>query len=349
MHIRSLTAASAIVLALGAPALANAAISEFRAGGVTFKESSTIGIVREDLYLSADEIRVNYIYNSNAGEAQTVTIGFPMPAVPLDGGPDYMGGNVEELPDMQNYMQFSAVANGVPVEVTLHEFAYLGDFNVTEELKGLGVPLYLPAEQQGAFVTGIDDKTRQYLVDHGFFGAEPDPEQMEYWTPAWSYQTVYEWEQTFNPGANELSIKYVPLNGYPGDIGFAYEGGDPDAAEYLAEGEVLSPFPTENEIEYCIDDELKAAIKRRKDAGEYYEVVTQGYIVKTAQYWHNTMDEFVLTVDKADKDVGNFDMVAFCPLGARKISDTQFQWTANNYWADRDIAVVYYKFYGSEE
>lgn len=341
MPIRSLTAAFAVSAILITPVFANAAIGEFRAGGVVFKESTTIGIVKEDLYLSADEIRVNYIYNSNAEGPQTVTLGFPMPPVPLDGGPDHLGGaSLDGAGDIKNYMQFSAVANGKPVETTLHEYAYLNGFNVTEELTSRGVPLLPPQGEGNGFVAGLDPEVRQYLVDHGFFGVDPDPENMDYWSPAWTYQTVYEWEQEFTPLENTLSVTYTPLNGYPGDIGQTYEG-----VAYTDEDAEPSPFATDTAMEYCIDDSLRAAIQKRTDAGQYYEVVTQGYIVKTAQYWHNTMDEFVLTVDKADPDVGNFDLVAFCPLGAKKISDTQFQWTATNYWADRDIAVVYYKFY----
>ena len=45
----------------------------------------------------------------------------------------------------------------------------------------------------------------------------------------------------------------------------------------------------------------------------------------------------------------SFELVAFCPLEAEKITQTQFRWSVENYWADQDIAVVYYNFYGVPE
>jgi hypothetical protein len=322
--------------AFALPASANGVISEFRAGGVMFKETSTISIAREDLYLSAREIRVHYTYRSDAEATEHVTIGFPMPPVPLSDDPDYLGGVApEDLADPSNYLNFTVKVNGAPVATTLHQYAYLNGFNVTEELKGAGMPLLVTVETRGAAIGALDEAARTRLVEQGFFTGTD--QEFEFWQPMWSYQTVYEWEQDFAPGETEVDISYVPLNGYPSDIGTIYEGEVPEDAQ---------PLQNSAALDYCIDDELKAAIKKRKDAGQSYEVVTQGYVVKTAQYWHNSIEEFTLTVDKADPALGEpFALVAFCPPGAEKISATAFRWSASNFWADRDIAVIYYHFY----
>jgi hypothetical protein len=334
MHFKAMML-GACLAAFALPASANGVISEFRAGGVMFKETSTISIAREDLYLSAREIRVDYTYRSDAEDTQHVTIGFPMPPVPLSDDPDYLGGVApEDLDDPSNYLNFTARVNGTPVETVLHQYAYLNGFNVTEELKAVGMPLLVTVETRGAAIAALDGAARTRLIEQGFFtGAE---EQFEFWQPMWSYQTVYEWEQDFAPGETQVEISYAPLNGYPSDIGTIYEG----------QGPADAPLQRSAALEYCIDDGVRAAIKKRTDAGQGSEVVTQGYIVKTAQYWHNSIEEFTLTVDKADPLLGEaFALVAFCPPDAKKISDTQFRGSASDFWADSDIAVVYYHFY----
>jgi hypothetical protein len=70
-----------------APAFANAVITEFPGTGLVFSEAADIAIAREDLFLSLDKVTVHYDYKSDATETQTVTIGFPMPPVPINGDP----------------------------------------------------------------------------------------------------------------------------------------------------------------------------------------------------------------------------------------------------------------------
>ena len=74
--------------ALTAPAFANGVITEFPGTGLIFKEAADIAIAREDLYISRQKVTVHYDYRSDAADMQTVTIGFPMPPVPINGDPD---------------------------------------------------------------------------------------------------------------------------------------------------------------------------------------------------------------------------------------------------------------------
>ncbi len=137
-----------------------------------------------------------------------------------------------------------------------------------------------------------------------------------------------------------VEISYTPLNGYPGDIGQVYEGG----GEYED-----SDWATKTRAEYCIDDAVINAVKRHREKGGY-EVVTQGYILTTGNLWKGPIEEFNLVVDKADPAEGieNLDLVAFCPLEAKKISETQFAWHALNFVPDRHMRVLYYNFYDYE-
>lgn len=329
-------AAFAIVVGLSVPAFANGVISEFPAGGLEFKEAANIAIAREDLYLSIREVKVHYVYRSDAAETETHTIGFPMPRVPVNGGPDFLGGSdASALADMRNYVDFKVSVNGKPLQAKLHEFAWVDGKDVSADLRASGVPLIPNFGEEGdSALDGIDRAVLDELARKGYFTTY---EGSDYIEPAWEYQTVYEWQQDFAPGATEVEISYVPLNGYPGDIGQRFEGGgefdDPESVKVTS-------------FWYCIDDAMVRAIKKRKE-NSGYEVVTQGYITTSGNFWKGPIEEFNLVVDKRDTGDGmtDADLVAFCPLEAKKINDTQFKWSTTNYEPERDISVVYYSFY----
>jgi hypothetical protein len=76
-------------------ALANGAIAERKTGGLVFKQSNTVSILREDLGVSLNKITVDYVYKSEAKETQPVTIAFPMPGVTVSDDP----GSLREIID----------------------------------------------------------------------------------------------------------------------------------------------------------------------------------------------------------------------------------------------------------
>ncbi len=140
---------------------------------------------------------MRYEYRSDATSTETHTIGFPMPVVPLDGGPDYLGsGSVEDLTDPRNYMNFVVKVNGKPVEAKLHEFAQLDGKDITAELLTTGLaPLMLGKKFDP---TQFDRPTLDALVAKGWLAGAPQVAE-EFWWPNWSYQAIYEWEQDFAP------------------------------------------------------------------------------------------------------------------------------------------------------
>lgn len=308
------------------PALGNGAISEFPAGGVEFLQSADIAIAREDLYLSLNEVRVHYDYRSDAAASQHVTIGFPMPPVPIDGGPDQLGGNLNlDENDPLNYMLFKASVNGVPVKTQLHEYAWFNGVNVTDELTSAGIPLYLPYDQANEILAKVDKATLDGFVERGLIYRDAYGELSE---PFWQYQAVYEWEQDFAPGVTAVDISYVPLTGYPGDILDYYEV-DPDKL-------------------YCVDDGVRKTIADYRDKEITYEVQTLGYILTTAKYWKGPIGEFNLIVDKEEPDPDNGitgAVLSYCGMRDAEETDKEFRWSAKDFVPDKDIAVVWYAFY----
>ena len=70
-----------------------------------------------------------------------------------------------------------------------------------------------------------------------------------------------------------------------------------------------------------------------------------GYVVKTAKFWNGPIGKFRLVVDKGKPN----NLTAFCPANSKKISDTQFEWTATNFVPSKDIDVVIFSASSEEQ
>jgi hypothetical protein len=307
----------AAVLAATGVARANGVISEAPAGGLVFKKADTISIASEELFLSMDEVSVGYVYQSKSPAAQKVTISFPMPVVELDDGPlsEYLFGS-ETKDDLRNYMKFAVNVDGRPVKPRLREVALLHGKDITARLKAAGIPLLFVAGGRSTLAK-VPKNVRDALVKEGIL-EEPSGDPPTY-AAKWHYQVVYEWEQSFPPGPTKVDIRYRPITGDGQDYGDFYS--TPEAT-------------TRN----CVDDAFRNALKRRREAGKLGDRLQVGYVLKTARYWSGSIGRFRLVVDKGKPE----NLVAFCPLTARKISDTQFEWTATNFTPERDINVVFF-------
>ena len=63
------------------PAGANDATAELRTGGIAPIQSDAIEMVAEDLFLSMDEVRVDYLFRNRADAPVAATIAFPTPDI----------------------------------------------------------------------------------------------------------------------------------------------------------------------------------------------------------------------------------------------------------------------------
>ena len=292
-------------------ACANGVVTQRKAGGLVFTKTNTISIASEDLYISRDEIRVSYIYQSKAPNTQNVTISFPMPEVPLDDGPDTEDAFMnDKIPDTRNYMNFKVTVDGKPVQSRMIERALMGDKDITARLKKAGIPLLLVKDRQEALAK-VPKAIKDEFVKDELLGYS---ESNGFYMTNWSYQVLFEWEQAFKPGPTKVEISYRPIYGDSADFG-----------EYFENGEGVK--------KYCADPAFRAALKKRRGS---LEPAWIGYVVKTAKYWSGPIGKFRLVVDKSKPS----SLVAFCPANSKKVSDTQFEWTATNFVPTKDIDVV---------
>ena len=54
--------------------------AEISLGGIVLKPSSDLRLLQEDLYLSAEVVRVDYVFENPTDEYIDTTIAFPMPS-----------------------------------------------------------------------------------------------------------------------------------------------------------------------------------------------------------------------------------------------------------------------------
>jgi hypothetical protein len=317
--MRLLILALAFAACCGSAAMANGAIGERKTGGLVFKQSDTVSILREDLFVSLSKITVGYLYKSVSDRTQKVTIIFPMPSIDVDDGPGSIAELLPEGSPPENYMAFTASVDGKPVEIKPFARAFIGDTDLTAKLEAHGVPLHMMVDNKPEVL----GKLPQPLLDELYaLGAViKDSYEPPSYFPAWQYQVAFEWEQEFKAGETRVDISYVPLAGYPSDIGDSYETGEHAKAA-------------------CVDDTLLKAIAKRKSEGGYYEVATVGYVLTTAKYWKGPIGEFNLTVEKPNAD----DLAAFCPLEAKKVTPMRFEWHAKDFAPERDLSAVFYTF-----
>lgn len=322
---------SALAL-LAALSVSTASADErFPAGGISLDPKADVTIAKEDVYLSIRQVRVHYEYQSDT--AQTVTMRFENPIVPIDQGSDHLGsGLLEEDADKTNYAQLTITADGETVTPTVREFAYHNGADITADLAALGLPALINDSTELQNIYGmLAEPARKVLVDLGYVILDSYGEPS---TVGWSYQSVLEWEQPLAAGTTPVDIAYVPLNGYPSGMEPAFYGEGEDTA-YV---EQVRDF-------YCLDDALNRAVKKKMETVPAFEVVELGFATSSDER-ARPVGEFSLIVDKAETapDMGGpLTFVAFCPADSKKISDTQFQWTAKDY-TPTDVNVVFYSF-----
>jgi hypothetical protein len=297
------------------PAFANGSVSEFAAGGVTFKPEPQISIAREDLSLSLDSVKVHYDFKSDASGPLTRTIGFPLPKVPQDDSPDSLGGGMENDGDPRNYMHFEVSVNGQPVTPTLHEYAWFNGKNISERLKALGVPVFAPPDED---LSDLPEATIKALEKDGLAHMDGD-----FLIVRWEYQAVYEWSQNFAPGVTKVDIAYQPLTGAPSDYGDFFEAG-------------------EGASTYCVDDAFRMRLKALRDEGKAPDALTLGYILTTANNWQGPIAEFNLKIDP-----GSDSIASLCPPPGTK-AGAPLEWHATNFTPEKDLKVLFFGYSADE-
>ncbi|GGF60420.1 hypothetical protein GCM10007301_20180 [Azorhizobium oxalatiphilum] len=323
----------AATLALGPalPARANDTTAHLDAGGLIFVQNDVVEMKSEDLFISTEEVRVRYVFRNTTKEDQKLLVAFPMPDIALSEGDLSIPDNASD-----NFLDFKTTVDGKPVTTELEQKAIALTLDRTEVLRKLNIPL---APYKEGVVKALDalpaDKGKELvamgLVSIDEFDAGKGWER--HYAPRWTLRSTYYWTQTFPTGRDiVVEHRYKPSVG--GSAGTLVGYKSPDMS--MIENEQRQMAQT-----YCIDKTFLSAVDRatkaQKDgSGPPFSDLRVHYILKTGANWSGPIGDFKLTVDKGKPE----NLVSFCGKDVKKISPTQFQMTAKDFWPTQDLGIL---------
>lgn len=315
-------------------ALANDTSAELKTGGLVFVRSDAIEMEEEDLFISMDEIRVDYVFRNRTDEDVRSIVAFPMPEIPsspyqMVSVPWFGEGN----PQGDNIFGFSVEIDGAPVEPQLEMRASAASLDITDELIQAGIPVNHLAPGIDDQLAALDDDIKadwiaRGMLHHDFF-EDGDTRVDNYW-PLWSLRATYWWWSTFP--ANErmrVSHRYTPSVGGTAGVSFLESDGSPGGYDF--EG---------YQRRYCMEPSfLRALENATKQSGQDYPPFFESwisYVLTTGGNWASSIGRFTLTIDKGETE--NF--VSFCGEGVEKIGPTTFRMVKEDFYPERDLDVL---------
>lgn len=340
-RILSASALAAILAAPAyAPAYANDGFGGLTATGLEFRDSP-VQMLKEDLYLSLEKIKVAYVFLHGGDEDLEGEMIFPLPPINLSGLYESDFALTREELAKENIVGFTAKVDGKPVKVKTDRVAVIEpDYDesrpraasydtpgkdVTAVLIENGIPVSFDVEAVMAALAKLPKAKQQELeaANIAYFDAD---EGIGY--PTWSVIERYHWTQVF-PHGKELKVEHEYKSAPAGGV-FVWHDPKSEDGEYAA---TLAK-------QYCIDDGTQKAIKNalRSDEGNYHVGMAYylDYVLKTARTWNGPIGEFKLTIDKGKPD----SVISLCIDGIKKTGPTTFVVEKKDFTPQADISIL---------
>lgn len=317
-----MTAARAIFLALlsltlpAAPAFSNDSSAALESGELQLTANRDVALEREDLFLSAGEIRVSYRFRNTSNKDVVTLVAFPMPGI--EAGVDYSYGVDPDARD--SFIDFRLVVDGKELEPKVQLRAIRFGVDQTAILEKHKIPV-LPFGEPfyGRFKT-LSAEARAELERAGLvdWSTNHGPNGTMLPNAHWEAHATYYWEQTFPAGkVTEVSHSYKPVPA------ISFYG------SYTLENE-------EQTSAYCLGDEAEAveAFFKTHPEGTQKELF---YILTTANNWQGQIKEFNLTIDKGKPE----NLVSLCFDGIEKTGPTTFTASLKDFVPEQDLQVLF--------
>lgn len=327
-------ASTIAVLGISDAALANDSSAELATGGLVFIKNPDVEMQSEDLFISADAVRIRYSFFNNAARDVTSLVAFPMPDIKRWAQDE----NVSVPSDnANNPLDFSVTADGEPVATDIEQKAIVKHKDQAALLKNLGIPLDPNGAPTSGALEKLPMKNRSELISLGLVEeSEYDDDgsgMKKHLDPRWTLRTTYHWQQTF-PAGKEIVIeqKYKPsVGGFAGTV-VAGAGSTKENVKHYRQL-------------YCLDDDIirtvQRSTKRSSGGSASYSEKYISYILKTGANWAGPIKDFHLVIDKGDAA----NLVSFCADGAKKISPTQFEVRKSEFTPTNDLDILILEHY----
>jgi len=320
---------AAVVPAL--PARANDTSAQLAAGGLEFVQNNDVEMLSEDLFISAAEVRVRYVFRNRAKQDVTTLVAFPMPDITITEASNL----AIPVEDDVNFLKFRTVINGKPVTADIQQRALAVGVDRSALLRDLKVPLapQLPSTQ--AALDALPKDKWDELIKLGLARSEEydvGTGMKAHLQSLWTLQTTYYWLQTFPAGAETIvEHSYMPSVGM--SVGTIV--GMPTHGDAFLDKEQKSYSER-----YCIEPSFAATAQAAwKKAGTDHIAFSDqriSYILKTGSNWAGPIARFKLTVDKGAP--GN--LVSFCGTNVKKVSPTRFEMTTTDFFPQQDLNII---------
>ncbi|CAN6961230.1 MAG: hypothetical protein ACI9JO_001323 [Psychrobacter okhotskensis] len=309
------TLAYAVLIAMTA-AQANDSTGYVGTGGVEYLKNKNISMHSEDLYISKEEVRVNYEFKNLSNKDITETVLFPMPAVPSFTDSDYADTSA-------TYNNFKIWANGKPITPDQHVRTFMypiitrnrdrnyaeTPIDTTNIFKACGIS---DAEMMSPWTYRFDtDDVNQRLLDCKSKALDKFLDNREDLDILWDSQVIYSWKQTFKANTiTKVKHTYKPLVGGSVDL---------DSGQYG---------------NFCVDASTQRSFNKN---GRPYHALS--YILNTGANWAKPIANFKLTVERDPNE-----LVSFCWKGkskVKKIGPTTFEIKESNFVPTHDFDVAF--------
>ena len=331
---------SVALLVAAAPfstAIANDSSSAVGVGGLELVQNDAISMDSEELYLSADRVRVKYRFTNHSARDVETLVSFPLPAVPT-GIKGYMGDR--GYPSWHKDLLFQTTVDGVRADLEMRQIiSVVGDpsqRDITERLRQLGWPVEYWTDYifRRDILGNLSDADKQRYLAEGLLKARVAEGDV---VPNWQISTHVTRTQIFPAGKTvEVQHSYKPY------IGSSIGGG------------LLKKYRTERNsgfqryaAHYCIDRtflktfdrkmrEQERVAKKTGNSGMFAELWLS-YILSSGANWRGPIGDFRLVVDMDKPDY----MVSFCMDGVKKISPTQLEVRKTNFEPKGDLDILF--------
>lgn len=330
--MKRLLLSAMLTAALSTSVFANDTSAELAAGGLLLTRNDDITMKSEDLFISASEVQVRYVFVNTAARDVTVHVAFPMPDI--DGlvySQQDIG--IPEPGDAANFLGFRTLVDGTPVAMEVEQKALVIGVDRTEWLTSRGVPVALHLSDVDARLGALPRVEQEEAIALGLAVVE-EYDAGRGWerhlNPAWTLRTTFHWKQTF-PAGREVKIehRYKPVVG--GTVGTMIG----------TSGFTSSPgWPTVRD-RYCIDNAFLGRVARIMGLDDYPKFSEEWitYVLTTGGNWAGPIGDFRLVVDKGSPD----NLVSFCATGVTKTGPTTFEVRKTDWTPDRDLSILILK------
>lgn len=331
--MRTIALSTLATIAILGAASANDGFFGLPAGGLTLQKSASIAMAEEDLFISLDEIRVNYVFRNDSYSPVTAQVGFPMPGLPVSVNFEAdTGYDLRDIKDLE-LLKFETRIDGQivksrPLVRAYHyskqvpdeqqdRFYFTDATDITAELVAAGIPLTFDANAIRAAYLRLPAAKKADWHRRAIYFRETG-----YEAPNWFLSTVFVRDQTFPAGTPvRVQHRYKPF-----PSGFVM---------------VSNQFAYDRQLAKaaCVDARTERAIKRvlKPNGGGLGQVID--YVLTTANTWKGPIGRFRLTVDKGDPR----NIVSFCGNGVRKTGPTTFTFEYTRFRPKQDLKILIVK------